>query len=258
MATFEDHLYNGQYPYVTPEQFVDDKSACVLAQGMDPEEQIVLDAIMDASLALYYLTGKQFNGTKETTVRPYCDCLDCAPLRLTMGLWPVTSIIAVRENGVDQDPDAYHVDEYRYIVRNDGEAFPRCGNWWAEQGGSFDTEENGYVFSVTVEHGIPAPPLLKRATIALACSLLASSIDTDCEDCVYSDKITSISRLGVSFNMEDFTNLLTQGTGSTGIYAVELARKVFNPSGLQSPSFFWNPDLARGKRAYTNVSDGVS
>lgn len=252
MALFEDHLYNGEYPYLTPEQFTAENSSCPIARGADEDDPLIMDAIMDASLVVYYLTGRQFNGTTQTAVRPYCECRDCAPRRLTMGLWPVTGIIEVRENGEDKNPADYHIDEYRYIAKNNGEAFPRCSNWYAENNGAYDTENDGYVFEVTVEHGLPAPPLVRRATTALACQLYSWSYDSGCEDCDLPTRVTQVSRQGVSFTVEDFSELLSRG--STGVYALDLAIKVLNPSRLQSPTWVWTPEIARGKRAYTGGS----
>lgn len=247
MALFEDHLYAGTYPYLTPEQFTADNSTCPLARGQDPEDLAIIDAIQDASLVVYYLTGKQFDGTRTTTVRPYCSCRDCPPLKLQMGLWPVTSLLAVRENGEDKDPEDYHIDEWHYIVKNNGEEFPRCSNWYAEAGGAYDTEDDGYVLEVTVEHGIQAPPLIRRATAAFACQLLDGMVG-DCEDCDFPARLTSVSRQGVSFTVEDFSDLMR--AGSTGVFALDMAIKVFNPSHLQSPSWVWTPEIARGKRKY--------
>lgn len=252
MAIFEDHLYAGAYPYLTPEQFVDDRSPCALARGMDPEDSAVIDAIQDASLVVYYLTGKQFDGTRTTTVRPRCECQDCAPFKLRLGLWPVTAIVAVREEGVDTNPDDYHIDEWRYIAKDNGEAFPRCANWFAEEAGTFDTEDDGWVFSVTVEHGVPGPALIRRATAAFACRLLDDTIG-DCDDCDLPSKLTAVSRQGVSFSVEDFWELMK--SGSTGIFALDMAIKVFNPSHLQSPSWVWTPEIAKGRRRY--LASGV-
>lgn len=245
MGLFEDHLFNGSYPYLAPEQFVE---RCPAAAGADPEDENVIAAVQDASLVLFYLTGRQFNGTGETTVYPDCRCNECSPRALNLGLWPVTAITGVRIDGVDEDPDDFHVDEYKYIVRNDGEAFPQCGNWYAETGGAYDNADDRWVFEVTVEHGLTPPPLVTRATLALACSLYADSACNG-DGCALPDRVTAVTRQGVSFEVADFIGLLTQGV--TGIYPVDLAVKVFNPSKLQSPSFVWSPDLYRGKRRYT-------
>lgn len=251
MALFEDHLYNGTYPYLTPEQFTADNSRCPIARGQDPEDPAIIDAIQDASLVVYYLTGKQFNGTGQVTVRPRCECYDCEPRFLTMGVWPVTAVVGVREEGIETDPDDYHIDEWRYLVKNNGETFPRCHNWYAGTGTAEDNADDGWVFEVTVEYGIPAPPLITRATAAFACSLLDDV--GDCEDCDLPSRLTAVSRQGVSFTVEDFADLMR--VGSTGVYALDMAIKVFNPSHLQSPSWVWTPEIARGRR--THLASGV-
>jgi hypothetical protein len=245
MGAFTDHLLNGTYPYLTPAEFID---KCPMASGASEDDDEVIDAVEDASLILYYLTGRQFNGTGQTTITPptYCDA--CGPYRINLGLWPVTDIIAIREDGVDQDVTDYHIDVFQYLVKDNGEAFPRWGNWYAASGDvdDDDASRGGFVFEVTVEHGIPAPRLLKRATRALACSLYADSIGGECE---LPSRVTSLSRNGMSMEIQDFNELLQNG--GVGIYEVDLAVRVFNPSGLQSPSFVWTPDLYRGTKRYT-------
>lgn len=244
MGIFLDHLLNGTYPYLTPEEFI---NYCPDASGSDPEDENVLDAIEDASLVVYYMTGRQFNGTGTTTVTPSASCW-CAPNKIKMGLWPITDIVSVRENGVDQDPTDYHVDEYKYIVKNSGEPFPRSANWYEVSGGPDDDQhsDGGYVFEITVEHGIPAPRLIKRATRAMACSLFDGGSS---DDCGLPERVTSVTRAGVTLEVADFVDLI--GRGSTGIYEVDLAVSVFNPTRLQSPSFVWTPDMQRGTRRYT-------
>lgn len=245
MALFEDHLYNGSYPYLTLEEFL---ARCPVASDASVDDEEVINAVQDASLILFYLTGRQFNGSTNTTVRPDPSCDSCPPNSLNLGLWPVTEIVAVREEGVDMDPDDYHIDEYKYIVKNNGEPFPHNGNQWAETGDvTYDTATYGHVFEVTVTHGLTPPPLLKRATAALACSLYADSVH-DSDSCALPERVTSVTRAGISMEITDFTSLLTQG--STGIYAVDLAVKVLNPSKLQSPSFVWTPDLRRSARRW--------
>jgi hypothetical protein len=246
MGLFTDHLLNGTYPYLTPAEFIDN---CPAASGASETDDAVLDAVDDASLVMYYLTGRQFNGTTQTTITPDTYCGSCAPHVINLGLWPVTDIIAVREDGVDQDVSDYHIDEFHYLVKDNGESFPRKGNWYAAAGDADDSEDSlgGYVFEVTLEHGIPAPRLLKRATRALACSLYVDA--TGGADCGLPERVTNISRQGVTMEIQDFADLMSRG--STGIYEVDLAVKVFNPSGLQSPSFVWTPDLYRGTRRYT-------
>lgn len=245
MAVFVDHLLCGIYPYLTPAEFI---AKCPEAQGLEDDDPDVIDAIEDASLLMYYLLGRQFDGVCETTFRPKPNKCCVTSRRVTSGLWPLTNIIAVREEGEDKDPTDFHIDEYRYIIRNDGEPFPANANWWAETGSTDDDpdEPGGAVFEITVEHGIIPPRLVTRATRALACQIYdgCSSIGP----CKLPERTTSVSRNGLTINVADAAEMLKNRR--TGIYLVDLAIATFNPSGLQSPSFVWSPDLRRGIRSY--------
>jgi hypothetical protein len=98
-----------------------------------------------------------------------------------------------------------------------------------------------------VEYGMQPPLLVKRATKALACSLFVDS--QDCEDCGIPDNVRTISRQGVSYDLDDIPALIQNG--STGIYALDLAIKVLNPTGMQSPTFVWTPQMRRSSRRFT-------
>ncbi len=252
MAEYTDHLLYETYPYVTPEELI---TCCKDAEGMEEDDPRLVDAIDDASLVLFYLTGKQFQGTSRKTVRPncltgFCSC-GCTPFQVNLGLWPITSLVSVRYDGTlytgSDLTDTFHINDYRFLARNDGEAF-LSGNQWAIAGGSEDTEDNGYVFEATVDYGLETPRLLTRATRALACQFVAACCDKPCK---LPERVTSVSRRGITQDLASVVDLLEQGR--TGIYEVDLAIKVFNPSKLQSPSFFWHPQTSsnRGRRVNT-------
>jgi hypothetical protein len=216
---------------------------------MDEDDVRLEDAVIQASEIMFTLTGRQFLGTQTATVRPCMPCCctsrcRCLPYRVNLGFWPVTSVLNVWYDGETQEPDLFHVDHYRYLVRNDGEAFPenRANNMWADTGGDYDNLSDGFVFEVEIEYGLQPPRLVQRATRDLACKLLTEFL-CDSGDCEKDDRITSISREGVSYTLMDPIQLLRQG-GGTGIYSVDLAVKTFNPSGLQSPTIVWTPDLS--------------
>lgn len=161
MSEYTDHLYCETFPYVTPAELI----LCTKdAEGMDEDDPRILDAIEDASLIMFYLTGKQFYGTCESTVRPAClsgTCgCGCTPFQVDLGFWPVTQLISVRYEGVTYTgtdlTDVFHVNDYRFLARNDGEAFV-SGNQWAIAAGTYDTADTGFVFEVTLNHGITIP-----------------------------------------------------------------------------------------------------
>lgn len=240
MAEYTDHLYCDTYPYVTPAELI---ACCQDATDMEEDDPAVLDAIADASLVLYYLTGKQFAGTCTTTVRPAClkgGCVcGCSPRQVNLGIWPVTELISVRYGGtLYEDADAtdlFHINDFHYIARNDGELF-LSGNQWAVAGSAEDNETNGNVFEVTVSHGLKIPRLLTRATRALACQFVSACADRPCK---LPERVTSVVRQGISMDIANVADMLKDGR--TGIYEVDLAIQVFNPSKLQSPSFAWHP-----------------
>jgi hypothetical protein len=251
VAEYTEHLYCDTYPYVTPAELI---ACCKDASGMAEDDWRVLDAIEDASLVLYYLTGKQFAGTCRTTIRPSCfkqGCHCCTPHQINLGVWPVTDLISVRYQGTTYTgtelDDTFHINDWHYIARNDNEPLLN-GNQWAEAGSADDNTNDGYVFEVTVDHGIQIPNLLKRATRDLACQFVSVCCDKPCK---LPERVTSVSRVGVAFDVASVTDLLAQGR--TGLYTVDLAIQTFNPSKLQSPSFAWHPELtySKGRRINT-------
>lgn len=253
MAEYTDHY--ACVPYVTPEELL---TCCkAAADNMEVDDPRLLDAIDDASLILYYLTGRQFSGTCTTTVRPCiglaeCACGCCKPNQVNLGVWPVTDLISVRSEGETVSGatllSTYHIDEYRYLVRNDGDTFPHGGSPSAISGSVYDAEDgdNRFVFEVTVEHGMAVPRLLTRATRALACQMVNACCDLPCK---LPERVTNISRNGISMSVASAEDLVRDGR--TGIYEVDLAIQVFNPSKLQSPSFVWSGQIEHGRRVNT-------
>lgn len=214
---------------------------------MDVSDPRILDAIEDASTLLYYLTGRQFDGTCTGKVRPCipCECQGCRDCccddgGIKLGYWPITGINYVRINGEDKDPDDFHIAEWTYLAANHPKfRWPNCNNMNSEIGDEFDVECD-YVFEIEVEYGIPVPRMLSRAARELACELLGDC-QTTAGVCELPDMVSSVSRRGMSMNFTDPMDMLQDGR--TGIYAVDLAIATFNPSRLQSPSFVWSPDL---------------
>ena len=253
MGLYAQHLYADAYPYVTPEELL---GSCAAAKSMSDTDDALLDAIDDASLALYYLTGKQFHGTAKATLRPCgadCACGHCQPHAVNLRLWPIIDLCSIRYEGVTYDtPEEiaaiWHVDEYRYLVRNDGEPVITRQNHHAIVGSSQDDEhsDGGWVFEVSFTHGLPTPKLLKRATRALACELLTAAAGGPCR---LPERVTGVSRQGISMEVASADDFLRDGL--TGLYQVDLAIKTFNPAKLQSPTFVWSADLNYARQVNT-------
>lgn len=252
--TYTDHLLCDTFPYVTPAELM---QCCKNAQDLEATDYRILDAIDDASTVMYYLTGRQFSGTCQTTVRPGCLTVPChcgcTPNQVNLGVWPVTQLNSVRYGGVVYTgaslTDTFHVNGFRFIARNDGDTF-LSGNQSAVAGSSQDSVDalGGTVFEATVSYGMQVPRLITRATRDLACNLVAVCCEQPCK---LPERVTSVVRSGISMQMASVVDLLR--TGDTGIYSVNLAIATFNPSRLQSPSFVWaaNTDSRNGTRVGT-------
>lgn len=240
MAEYTDHLLDIAYPYITPEELT---ARCAAAADFAVDDEDLLEAIEDASTVLYYLTGRQFHGTRQATVRPGCHAgcgCGCSIHQINLGLWPVTELISIRYEGTvytgTDITDTFHLNNRRFLARNDGDRL-LTGNQWAVGGGAYDTEDDGHVFEVTFDHGMQIPSLLKRATRALACewvSQLAGMGGT----CKLPERVTTVTRSGITMDVASAIDMLREG--KTGIYQVDLAIQTFNPSKLQSPSFVWS------------------
>jgi hypothetical protein len=142
----------------------------------------------------------------------------------------------------------YHIDEFRYLVKDDGSDFDMDSNPYALSGGVHDTNtgDDSYVFEVSVQIGLPVPRLITRATRALACELISESLDLPCK---LPERVTGVTRSGITMQVASATDLLTNGR--TGIYEVDLAIKTFNPTNMQSPSFFWSGQTPHGRKVNT-------
>lgn len=254
-------------------------SCCKATRVADPpvDPALVEDLILVASTAMYYWLGRQFRGECETTFRPkVCGCgwwsewgwdlgrhyamygedssgggtsNGCAcshPSQVDLGFFPVTSINSVWMYGAAQPIGNYHLDEYRYLVANDGACFPVIQNYFAEPGDSNDVE-NAWVFEVSVNYGQPVPHLAKRAAARLACELIKDCMDLPC---ALPPRTINVVRQGISQQIVSAQDMIQSGL--IGILEIDLALKAYNPSQLQSPSFVWSPDLRQGgRRTYT-------
>lgn len=98
--------------------------------------------------------------------------------------------------------------------------FPKCNNLFLP-----DTEEG--TMSVTLTYGRPIPELVRLATAKFACELIKACLDLPC---MFPQRVTSISRQGVTVGFLDPMDFVQQGR--TGIYLVDMAIKTYNPKGL--------------------------
>lgn len=216
-----------------------------------------------AGEVLFALSGLQFPGVCEATVRPcrmvqgvtppgwwvaqwgygafgYCSCrpythrsCDCPSAdEVRLAGFPVTSIQQVLLDGAVVDPDRYVIADEQYLTRIDGETWPCC----QDLGGDPQHDEN--TWEVTYTYGRPIPEAGKVAALTLACELYRALAG---EECNLPERIQSITRQGVSVAILDPMSFLDEG--KTGLYVVDLFLKAYNPKGRRRRGHIASPDV---------------
>ncbi|HSJ75009.1 MAG TPA: hypothetical protein VK899_02320 [Gemmatimonadales bacterium] len=167
-------------------------------------------------------------------------CCTCEP---TCQVWlpgPIYSIPATGITvGADIIPvDAWRVDNGQWLVRTDGDCWPQCQD--------FDTDAGDTFFQVTYFKGIPVPSVLAQAAGELACEWAKSCLGAPCR---LPQRVTSLSRQGVSVSLPDVSQLLEHGL--TGVPTVDQLIRSFNPYGLTSAMGIASPDWPPSTRTVT-------
>lgn len=226
---------------------------CSPCDDYDFDAGLLDDSLQAASDVLFKLTGHRWPGICTTTVRPlragfaplYDPSYDdlarraqrgLAAARSSFGIWrpyrraadhvglgvfPVTAITSVTVDGAVVDPATYRVDDWRWLVRTDGQTWPTCP----------DVVEDPDAFSVTVQYGRTPPQLGVMAAAELGCQLALACQPETVGDCRLPKRVTSITRQGVSMVVLDPFEFLD--AGKTGLYTVDLFIRAYNPNGLQ-------------------------
>lgn len=218
--------------------------------------------VLSASQVVWALTGRQFS-TCDVVVRPCrrvcedsggftygwagpfpvqidgawynlaCSCgstCSCGDLCEAALPYPICEITEVMVDGVALDPTAYRVDDFRRLVRIDGECWPRCQDMAAP-----DTEEG--TWSVSLTYGKEPPQLALDAASELACELLKARLGQTCR---LPQRVSSLTRQGVTMSFIDPMSFFADGR--TGLYLLDLAIRSFNPRMLQRPPGVYSVD----------------
>lgn len=237
-----------QCPWVIP-----DPLCCDCWNTADPAMKA--QAIAWASAVMYARTGRQF-GLCPITVRPCMErrCSDgivygawwsgslWTPYILN-GIWfncfcgeicsckprcevrlagPVAEVVEVTIGGVVVDPATYRVDDYQWLVRQDGECWPECANMDNASGGTG-------VWEVTYTRGREVPHVVLNATAILACEYVKMcKKDASCR---ISSRVVAMDRQGTSFQFVAPDDMIKLGL--TGIGEVDDIIIAFNPAGLR-------------------------
>lgn len=173
----------------------------------------------------------------------------CCTCRAQCQVWlqpPVSGIVEVRfaSSGV-VDPATYRVDNWQWLVRQGPavtgsgatDCWPTCNDYnFPVQGSMAPTDDSAW--EVTYLWGLPVPGVLQRAAGTYACEYAKSCLG---QPCALPQRVTSISRQGVSVTLADVDQLLQNGL--TGIVTVDSIIQRFNPYRLSSRMKIASPDI---------------
>jgi hypothetical protein len=236
-----------------------------------PDSPHAADAIESASFVLFFLSGRKYGGVRETTEeycqvgldqiglstyygadgRPplpgpsgyavmypelrhgvitnriggMCSTCGCTHLLRLRGA-PVLEVTSVKVGGGEAvSPSAYAIYDHSFIA-SPNECWSTCD----------DVE-------VTYRYGTPPPALGRMAAKALADQYLLAMEGSD--ECELPQRVTQISRQGVSWTLLDPQEFLKEGR--TGIYQVDLFLAVVNPDGARLRPRVFSPDIPRAR-----------
>jgi hypothetical protein len=230
-------------------------------------EEVTGVAVEVASEILYHLTAQRF-GTCEVTLRP-CrrSCYDsfigagwweygsyprpywyagtwynlacgmcgdncsCVGMDETVLPGPVDFVTSVKLDGVTLTKGVnYRIDDYRKLVRIDGELWPFCQDLTKP-----DTEVG--TWSATIGYGEPPPALGRMAVGELAGEIVKYLL---CGECQLPQGVVDISRQGVSMTIANISDLFN--TGFIQLRMCDLFIKTANPNHLQARSYVYDLD----------------
>jgi len=244
----------------------------VTSLWVEPEElgnyagtEFALEAAQTASYLMWAMSGRKFTGTTTVTERYVCakrayrlgpssknyygvliagevynipitDFQEYAELvsdglspesRIKLRGRPVTKIHSVRtRDGRILDESSYYLVDHSTLQAAAGVPWTPCN------------------VEVTYTYGAEPPMAGKMAARTLAIEFAKLWAGDD--DCALPQRITSISRQGVSYTLLDSQDFIEEVR--TGLYAVDLFLKTVNPDKAKARAKVFSPDQPRARR----------
>lgn len=164
-------------------------------------------------------------------------CQGCrARTSIELPALPVASVTEVKVDGVVIDTGDYRVDQWRDLVRLDGDRWPTFQNLQLA-----DTEVG--TWSVTETYGVAVPAGGILAAKLYACEVAKGWLG---QDCALPPGTTSASRDGVTVNIIDTAEAVA--SGKTGVLLVDLWLQTVCPGGPgKAMSGGMDPGRRRGR-----------
>jgi hypothetical protein len=158
-----------------------------------------------------------------------CSCTELQ--KIDLALLPVIQVTEVLQDGAVLSPAAYRVDDYRWLVRIDGETWPYC------QDMSVDVSQVN-TWAVTFTYGRPPPVAGQVAVSELARQILLSFAGSP--SCTLPQRVQSVARQGVTIQFVELQEYLASGL--TGLPLVDLFLSTYNPQRLASRGRIYRAD----------------
>lgn len=168
-------------------------------------------------------------------LRGWCASGECVSQRFVfLRNRPVRELVGLRRRGVEYDVSEFAVYDRAYVGPRDLGGCGGLGCW-----DPCDVE-------VTYRWGTYPPVLGRMAVLALAGELVKS---VECPDqCTLPERITSVSRQGVSFQVFDPQDFMNEGR--VGIYVVDMFLRSVNPDRAQKRARVFSPDMMGHRRTW--------
>jgi hypothetical protein len=218
------------------------------ADTIDPTGPYTDSAVHFASEVLYKLSGEKYTGiqsvtevyTSQAAMSNYSPSviggqmynlpkLSEGQRNLRLRNTPVRTVSSVIHLGRELDPSEFSLRNNSYLVRQN--ALP----WVLDP---------VHELSVSYTYGTPPPAAGKRAAIRLANELILS--DRGSAACALPERISNVSRQGVSYTMLDPQEFISNG--KVGIYEIDLFLAAVNPSKAKKRPKVFLPGATRAER----------
>jgi hypothetical protein len=219
------------------------------SETIDPAGPYTQSAVEFASLILFKFSGEKYTGIHSTTEVYTSDTntsVATNPALINGNMYnlprsvdglrnlrlrhsPVRSIESVTYMGQILSPSEYSLRNNAYLVRK--QSLP-----WV-----LDSINE---LSISYTYGTPPPSAGRRAALRLANEFILA--DMGSTECALPERISSVSRQGVTLSILDPTEFMNNG--KVGIYEVDLFLAAVNPHKAKKRPKVFSVDRPRGER----------
>jgi hypothetical protein len=212
------------------------------------------EAVKSASYLMWALSGRKFTGVHSVTERyvRFAPLINTrliqeaailnsrvnkalsviepwvsAETRIRLRGQPVQNVVTVRNvSGEIVNPDSYYMVDHSTLQFSDGALIVPA-----------DIE-------ISYTYGAEPPTMGKMAARRVAIEFI--KLWTGNEDCALPQRLTNVTRQGVTFTVMDSQDFLEEMR--LGIYEVDLFLKTINPNKAQKRSKVFSPDIPKARR----------